>query len=355
MNVLFVSPEIPANSGGALFSSEIINILNSGNYNFYNLQFPLYENVISKLKNQLSLRVMGMTRTIEDKIINEINQRHIDVVVFNHSGYGLVTKKIKKNIPRVRVVTIFHNVEYKFVKDSFFVNKNPAQLITLCGTRINEKLCVKMSDCIICLNERDSKMLKSLYNREADTILPICITDRFIENNLRSFRTSKIGAFFGSNFYANNSGIKWFCENVSNEINCKILVIGRGFEEEIDYFKKFSNMELIGTVDSVDPYYYDIDFVVSPIFEGSGMKTKTAEALMFGKTIIGTQESFEGYNIDSDKIGVFCSSATDFINAINYFEPLERKYNIHSRQLYLMNHSTKTMQDLLYGVLHSLI
>jgi len=37
--------------------------------------------------------------------------------------------------------------------------------------------------------------------------------------------------------------------------------------------------------------------VILPIISGSGMKTKTAEALMYGKSIIGIKEAFEGYKM----------------------------------------------------------
>ncbi len=40
-----------------------------------------------------------------------------------------------------------------------------------------------------------------------------------------------------------------------------------------------------------------LDYIISPIFVGGGMKVKTCEALMYGKNIIGTSESFEGYDI----------------------------------------------------------
>lgn len=43
------------------------------------------------------------------------------------------------------------------------------------------------------------------------------------------------------------------------------------------------------------------------------MKTKTAEALMYGKTIIGTKEAFEGYVLD-EKAMKLCSNAQEFID-----------------------------------------
>ena len=38
--------------------------------------------------------------------------------------------------------------------------------------------------------------------------------------------------------------------------------------------------------------------VIAPIFDGSGMKTKVAEALMHGKHVVGTPEAFSGYAAD---------------------------------------------------------
>lgn len=50
-------------------------------------------------------------------------------------------------------------------------------------------------------------------------------------------------------------------------------------------------------------YIYNADFLIAPIFEGSGMKLKTAEALMYGKTVFGTTEAFEGYDVDYEQVG----------------------------------------------------
>ena len=40
---------------------------------------------------------------------------------------------------------------------------------------------------------------------------------------------------------------------------------------------------VVGEVESLAQWYHDAYFVVAPIFDGSGMKTKVAEALMYGK------------------------------------------------------------------------
>ena len=77
-----------------------------------------------------------------------------------------------------------------------------------------------------------------------------------------------------------------------------------------------ANIEIYSNVPDLNPFFDDADFVVLPILSGSGMKVKTAESLMNGKFIIGTDEAFRGYDI-TEKVGVICNSAQEFIVAIN--------------------------------------
>jgi glycosyltransferase involved in cell wall biosynthesis len=47
------------------------------------------------------------------------------------------------------------------------------------------------------------------------------------------------------------------------------------------------------------------------------MKTKVAEALMFGKRVIGTQEAFSGYEEIADLVGSICATPDEFARAID--------------------------------------
>ena len=76
---------------------------------------------------------------------------------------------------------------------------------------------------------------------------------------------------------------------------------------------------------------------VMPIVSGSGMKTKTCEAMMYGKVIFGTQESFEGYQLSEDCI--LCEDEVAFINNINtYLESGVRTFSPLNREVYLQNY-----------------
>ena len=105
-------------------------------------------------------------------------------------------------------------------------------------------------------------------------------------------------------------------ENVAAASPLKILVVGKGFENWKSNLERNGNVEVIGGVDSVVPWYLGASFVVAPIFDGSGMKTKVAEALMFGKRIVGTPEAFTGYEEHLAEIGVVCRTSDEFIAAM---------------------------------------
>jgi hypothetical protein len=82
--------------------------------------------------------------------------------------------------------------------------------------------------------------------------------------------------------------------------------------------------------------------MISPIFKGSGMKVKTCEALMYGKNIIATQEAFEGYEIEYDKVGALCNTREEFIYALNsYTSARKEKFNKFSREYFLEKYSFK--------------
>ena len=53
-----------------------------------------------------------------------------------------------------------------------------------------------------------------------------------------------------------------------------------------------------------------------PIFYGSGMKVKTAEAMMYGRIILASDEALEGYDVGNVN-GIYrCNKAEEYIDVI---------------------------------------
>ena len=100
---------------------------------------------------------------------------------------------------------------------------------------------------------------------------------------------------------------------------------------------KSKKIIIIGEVDDLTEYYMSASAVVCPIFLGDGMKTKTAEAMMYGKTIFASSEALEGYEVDNVKNIYKCNTENEFIDRINeYFIKGEGKlFNKNIREKFI--------------------
>ena len=94
-----------------------------------------------------------------------------------------------------------------------------------------------------------------------------------------------------------------------------------------------SNVRLKGYIHDLDMCYRNALAVIAPIFSGSGMKTKTIEALSYGKSIFGTTEAFVGIETDFARIGGECNNAAEFIEKMNSLA--YERINSYSIQLFL--------------------
>jgi len=272
----------------------------------------------------------------------QIASENITSVFVDGSNLGEVVRSIKKNAPTVRIYTFFHNVEARFFWGSWRQTKTLRTLGVLLANYLAERKALRFSDEIICLNQRDSDLLQRIYHRSANHVFPIAIQDKFLPAELEALKPvgERYALFVGGAFYANQQGISWFVENVVPFIDVKLCIVGKGMEDLRKSLERVGKVEVIGEVDSLSEWYLNCHFVVAPIFDGSGMKTKVAEALMFGKKIIGTPEAFTGYEEILGAAGRVCSTADQFIDAIGSSkEIVETQFDLNLRKIYLEKYS----------------
>jgi len=205
------------------------------------------------------------------------------------------------------------------------------------------------------LNERDSLELEKLYGRKSDYIIPITFNDYFDETKAieKSKSIKNRILFVGSDFFGNTEGLFWFIETCLDKIDCSLIVVGSGMDKYKNRYNS-KNVEFKGFVEDLDEEYYDSDLVVLPILSGSGMKTKTCEALMYGKTIVATKEAFEGYTdeIFELKAGFRCVSSKEFVDTINFLlNGKLNKYNKASRDIFKNKYQTSSYVDKLEKLL----
>ena len=126
--------------------------------------------------------------------------------------------------------------------------------------------------------------------------------------------------FLASRMEFNVNGILWFLDKawpmiVNQDPELKLIIGGTVCEKIPE--DKYSNIMLLGRVDSLDNFYQQGDVVINPVFQGTGLKIKTFEALSYGKVVIVHPHSSLGiYQRDTAPL-LFATQPADWANIIS--------------------------------------
>lgn len=312
--------------------------------------FPTHRSKLEQIKNTLLLQ-NGYDRKTKKVVLNYIKELEPDLLFFDFSITGSLIRLINA---KSKTVVFLHNVEKNYMWNKV-KHEGVFYLLPFFCYYYNEAAIVKRADKVICLNGRDSALLKQSYGRKADFLMPMTFVDQYSEEEAKRYQCEKKEdirlhlLFVGSLFAPNFDGLLWFIKNVMIKLPyCHLTVVGKDMEKKKDILSR-ENVTIAGTVEDLSVYYYRADAVVIPILYGDGMKIKTAEAMMYGKPIFGTNEAFEGYDIKGTK-GIWeCNGSEEFVSQIenyrvNYQVELCKSINRDVRRLFLEKYEMRKQE-----------
>lgn len=362
MKVLFISDFILAEEQGAKKSTiahyeSLKDIFGADNVQVVALNSTYSTddiNIIYKKVKQSKLKILEsillgvpflMSKSDENEILRLCKINDYALIFVDHSIYGSVIEKIRK-VCDTPVVSYFHGI-IQYQNEQFSKNNKIRFRDRLVWKNIkkNEQDTVKYSNCCLILNERDNRNLEKYYGVKSKYLFPVYYTDT--ANIDKTVHTDEFTLLFvGGYFWPNIQGITWFVDNVMPKVNSQIMlyIVGNRMEELREKLAR-KNVTVVGGVKNLDEWYNKADVVVGPIFKGEGMKTKTCEALMYGKRYLGTDEALEGYEgLDDYR----CNSKGEFIERINeLYESRPPKFSSEMRKLYEDKYSPQMAKKLL--------
>ena len=329
----------PQNGGDRIEkrNQSLLERISEGNIVYFAPDFS-YKSISKRLNIYI-----GYTFSKKNELKQMLKSNNFDFIFVSQSLYGGYVKLIKK-LCDTPIITFFHNVELDYFK-TFHEHYSVKGLYYLIKVILSEYISVKLSTKIVAMNERDSNGLYKYYKRKADLILPTSFEDTSYK--LNTVKQDIDYLFVGSCFRANTEGLQWFIDNVMPYVKGSLYIIGNGMDK-YDFLNLSNRIQIKGFVENVADYYNRAKIVISPILSGSGMKTKTAEALMYGKIIVGTREAFEGYIINPDCM-ILCNTKDDYIEFLNSFD-ISKEYpqNMVARQHFIDNYSDESIYQRLY-------
>ncbi len=295
----------------------------------------------------------GVTPQKIDRLLAKC--QNYDMIFICSSVMGIVVKRLRESGYKGRIISFFHNVESDYY-EARVPKYLPLRSIIIRCARLNDKYSMVYADVRIALTSRDAEKLEKTFGNKIDYIVPVTFPDKcadtvFDQNSLTSSRP--LCLFIGSNFPANADGVLWFVENVLPHVDIDFRVVGKGMGE-LKRQKCMADIEVMSDVPDLAPYFLEADFMVLPVFSGSGMKVKTCEALMYGKNIVGSSETFVGYDVDTQKCGRRCDTVGQYIDALNYFKehPVKR-FNAYSRDVFLKKYSEQVALNMFRDIFDS--
>ena len=151
--------------------------------------------------------------------------------------------------------------------------------------------------------------------------------------------------FCGSLDYApNKNGLLWFYETIWPKLKTTIkgitlTVIGRnGHDNAYAPLKIDPQINFIGEVKDVAPYYQKNNIAIVPLLKGSGTRLKILEAMSFGLPVISTSIGAEGIDYIENEHIIIANDPIAFQQAIidTVNKPAILK-NLASESLLLIN------------------
>ena len=338
--ILYITKLEKGNIGADMHYKALCDIFGRENIFFINLSptekecrlqnyisYGKYKSVLDRVHRWMQGNMMFISNDIISEICELINSNAIKTVFIEDSVFGNLVKKIKNRCKECKVLSFYHDVKadlYKQWMDNERTLKSKIEYTI--GIR-QEYVNQKYADINIVFNERDAKTYQVYYGKRPEAILPLPAPVPSISHDIMNSITEKDDKkhilFVGKKYYPNLVGFKWFVDNVLPSLtdNIQVDVVGRGLEELRNEYSD-PRINVIGGVESLNPYYENADIVIAPLFDGGGMKSKTVEALSFGKIFVGTEESLFGFweEMDSDirgKTCYQCNTPEEWIQTIN--------------------------------------
>lgn len=356
MKVLFISlwdPIRPSSSGGSFCTSQnyrsICAMAGSDNVFCYTLVGDESDKMINRIIKKFWL-LFGYFWNLDPFRMREISSKAQGCthVFIEPSMYGNIASYLVRHGYHGKIVVFFHNVESVLLPT---LKSDALPWLNGIMARRNERLAMQYASRIVCLNRRDLDTLERLHPDIPFSNFEIIPIHREDAIRLSSEDGERVGAplrclFLGSYFSPNVNGLEWFLRNVLDHVPITLDVVGSGMEKLKDKWIH-PRLSIRGFVADLQECVTQADVLVFPIFEGSGMKVKTCEAMMYGKNIIGTPEAFEGYLVDTARVGACCKNREEFIAALNRMAA-ERpmRYNAYTRHTFVEHYSSTAVAPL---------
>jgi glycosyltransferase involved in cell wall biosynthesis len=317
MNALFITHHSLSGFGGGSFASRAYINAFSEIFTELTVLYPLkkddYANNINQKVNLIPVTYnipkwkkffrlcIGKVHRYE-KIYNELLQKnHYDFIIFDNSiaSFHLITKA---HFYHSRVITIHHNYEYEYIKDSL---TSIIKYIKLFWVTKYEAESIYYSDLNLTLTQQDKKLLSQHYQKHKSNIKVIgCF-----EYKKNDYENTNASQEQGNKFIITGNlsarqtinallpWIKVYYPILKKKLtDVHLIIAGKHPNTELKEICHSLNIELFDTPKDMNNILNKGKYYICPISLGGGLKLRVMDGLSHGLPVITHNVSARGYD-----------------------------------------------------------
>ena len=228
--------------------------------------------------------------------------------------------KVSKFLPKAK--SIFDMVDIHFLRYKRAIELNPTRISLKKRFRkyftIETQLAKKV-DFVIAISDKEKTFMSDyLPNNEIITISNVHYP-KVKQEDIPSFDNRENLLFIGSAHTPNIDAVHYLYDEIMPLVwdklpNVKVQIIG-SVDKEINTISN-KNIEFLGFVENVEPYFLNSKLMIAPLRYGAGVKGKVGQAFEYYLPVVTTSIGAEGMFLENDINAIIVDNATDFANKI---------------------------------------
>ncbi len=193
-----------------------------------------------------------------------------------------------------------------------------------------ERTLARLCDLHFSVSRREQKFIQSLAPEVPVFLIPNGVhcaehasqpLQPYSEPSSASTQPLRVVFVGALDYHANVEGLVWFCHKVwpiliARLPNLALTIVGRNPGPEIRRLGLIGNVELIGEVNDVRPYYAGAIAAIAPLRVCSGVRIKLLEAMAASTPVISTSLGAEGLEIVSGTHYLRADNAREWVSTI---------------------------------------
>ena len=276
-------------------------------------------------------------------VIKKLSQTNdFEIVIMEHLSSMQLGKLIKGHFPNATRIADQHNIDHLLFAQNHNL-EDDANQERYRHIKQQESKMYAYADYFMACSRNDVKELEALNkNKIKGFVVPNGTEARHIDLEQKDFSKPNL-LFCGSlDYLPNKNGLLWFYRDIWPELKAKIpkvklTVIGRnGYNKDYTPLKQDDQIDFVGEVEDVAPYYQKSSLAIVPLLEGSGTRLKILEAMSFGVPVVSTTVGAGGIDYNNNHNILIADNIDEFRDTIISNYNTDNIYDIQQNALNLI-------------------